>query len=129
MGPILSLIVPALVPALADGLKGLFGRVFGSAGAIPQNFDQALAWEKIQIEKLQALAALDAPSANISRWVADLRASSRYILAGVIIISTFLSLLAPGISDELKQILLEMSGSVFAFLFGDRMYRGIRKYN
>ena len=35
---------------------------------------------KAEAEKLQALAALDSPTGEPSKWIVDLRASFRYII-------------------------------------------------
>lgn len=132
-----TMVLPALLPAVADGLKGLFGEFFG--GAKPINVDDQVKLITADIAKLQALAALDAPAANISPWVADLRASFRYISAGLIILGTlgFVALYfwfcyadpknsaLPMITPVLD-ILLQMAGSVFSFMFGDRLYFNLK---
>lgn len=137
---LISLILPALLPAVTDGLKGLAQKLFG--GTKPVNVDDQVKLMQAEVAKLQALAALDAPSGNISQWVADLRAAFRYISAALIIIGT-LGLVfayfgmnyldatnAPTLRANLEpilDILLQMSSSVFAFMFGDRMYLSLRK--
>jgi hypothetical protein len=79
-----------------------------------------------EAKKLAALAALDRPVGNISNWVADLRASFRYLAAGIIIIATIVAIFAQGaglpIDVTLLDALLQLSGSVFSFIFGDRLY-------
>lgn len=137
---LISLILPALLPALTDGLKGLAQRFFG--GTKPIGVDEQVKLMNAEVGKLQALAALDAPSANISQWVADLRASFRYIAAGVIILGTLALVFvyfgmnyldaanAPTLRENLEPIIdifSQMSASVFAFMFGDRMYLSLRK--
>lgn len=133
-----TLVLPALLPAVADGLKGLFGKFFG--GAKPVNVDDQIKLMSAEVSKLTALATLDQPAANISPWVADLRASFRYIAAGIIIIGTLLfvgvyfaicyydpknSALSLLVLPVLE-ILLQMAGSVFSFMFGDRLYFNLR---
>ena len=72
-------------------------------------------------ERLKALAELDRPSEKISPWVADLRASFRYVAGGLIIVSAVSTLFFN--ADLLVQdAVWNLAGSVFAFLFGDRMY-------
>ena len=121
MTSILSLVIPALIPALADGLRGVFGRITGGAGARPQNVEEQIKLMVAENERLKALAELDKPAENISPWVADLRASFRYIAGGLIIVSAVSTLYLP--ADLIVQdAIWNLAGSVFAFLFGDRMY-------
>src|SRR3990172_1602583 len=121
MTGILSLVVPALIPALADGLRGVFNRLTGGAGAKPQNVEEQIKLMAAENERLKAVAELDKPAENISTWVADLRASFRYIAAGVIIFGA-ISTLYVRVDLYLQDVIWNLAGSVFAFLFGDRMY-------
>ena len=122
MTSILSLVVPALIPALADGIRGVFGRITGGAGARPQNVEEQIKLMAAENERLKALAELDKPAENISPWVADLRASFRYIAAGVIIIGAVSTLYMPKPDEALFEAIWNLAGSVFSFMFGDRMY-------
>lgn len=137
MPALLTMILPALLPAVTDGLKGLFGKFFGNAE--PVNVDDKIKLMNCEVEKLKALAAIDAPSANISVWVADLRASFRYIAAGIIIASTMTFVLlyfwfcyadpkntALPLIMPILDVLLQMAGSVFSFMFGDRLYLNLK---
>ena len=121
MGSILSLVIPALIPAVADGLRGVFSKLTGGAGAKPQNVEEQIKLMTAENERLKAVAELDKPAENISPWVADLRASFRYIAGGLIILGAVSTLYLP--ADLLVQdAIWNLAGSVFAFLFGDRMY-------
>ena len=121
MTGILSLVVPALIPAVADGLRGVFNKLTGGAGAKPANVEEQIKLMAAENERLKALAELDRPSEKISPWVADLRASFRYVAGGLIIISAVSTLFFN--ADLLVQdAVWNLAGSVFAFLFGDRMY-------
>jgi hypothetical protein len=121
MASILSLVIPALIPALADGIRGVFGRLTGGAGAKPQNVEEQIRLMAAENERLKALAELDKPAENISPWVADLRASFRYIAGGLIILAAVSSLYVR-VDLFLQDAVWNLAGSVFAFLFGDRMY-------
>ena len=130
---LITILVPALLPALTDGMKGLFQKFFG--GTKPINVDEQIRLMEAEVRRLEALAKLDAPANNVSQWVADLRGSFRYIAAGAIIIGT-LALVAVffffNYTDPENRALptlvpiidmfSQMAGSVFAFMFGDRMY-------
>jgi hypothetical protein len=121
---LLSLIVPALLPAISDGFKGLFQKIFG--GTKPITVDDQIKLMAAETEKLKVIAELDRPAGEISRWVADLRASFRYIAAGMIILATILCLWTPGVKDEFVDLMLQLTASVFSFMFGDRVYLHLR---
>jgi hypothetical protein len=128
---VLSMLLPALVPALSDGVKGLFRRLSGGDPSEPKNVEELVRLISADTERLKALAELDKPSGQISRWVADLRASFRYVLAGVIVLSAaalgiYIAAVEPGLRKAVALSFLEMAGSVFSFLFGDRMYRHLK---
>lgn len=59
---------------------------------------------------------------NISPWVADLRASFRSIAIGIIIFGATSTFYMPKVDVALFEAVWNLAGSVFAFLFGDRMY-------
>jgi hypothetical protein len=132
-----TLVIPALMPAVADGMKGLFGKFFGSAE--PVNVDDKIKLMGAEVQKLTALAALDTPIGVPSQWVCDLKSSFRYIAAGIIILFTllfcglFFALCAYDPTNKaidtvvsVLEILLQMAGSVFSFLFGDRLYFNLK---
>ncbi len=121
MASILSLVIPALIPALADGIRGVFGKLTGGTGAKPQNVEEQIKMMAAENDRLKALAELDKPAENISSWVADLRASFRYIAGGLIILGAVSTLYAP-VAQDVQEAVWNLAGSVFAFLFGDRMY-------
>ncbi|MDP2167466.1 MAG: hypothetical protein Q8J64_03945 [Thermodesulfovibrionales bacterium] len=130
---VLGMVLPALMPAVADGLKGLFQRFF--RGEKPVTAAEQIELMRAETEKLRAIASLDRPSENISPWVSNLRASFRYIAAGLIITGTLLfTLIYFWMSHEspegkalpaalgVLELFLELSASVFSFMFGDRVY-------
>ena len=134
---ILGIVLPALLPAVADGLKGVFQKFFG--GTKPVNVDEQIKLMQAETEKLRVIAELDKPSDKISVWVADLRASFRYLAAGFILISTmmFVAFYFFLVTNDPKNvalvtlmpvldILLQLSASVFSFMFGDRLYLGLK---
>lgn len=128
----IALLLPALLPAVADGLRGVFTRLTGGAGVKPANIAEAISFMRAEAEMAKSMAALDQPAANISKWVADLRASFRYVAAGVLILAPYGMLLFEGIfripvGTELLLQAHDLSGQAFSFIFGDRMYRFLRK--
>lgn len=134
---ILGMILPALLPAVADGLKGVFQKFFG--GTKPVNVDEQIKLMEAETNKLRVIAELDKPSDKISVWVADLRASFRYLAAGFILVACmffvsyyfYIVTTDPGNAGlvtlmPILDILLQLAGSVFSFMFGDRLYLGLK---
>lgn len=118
-------LLPALLPALTDGLRGLFGRLTKGAGARPQNVGELIELQEADTRRLQALAKLDTPTGPIAPWVANLRASARYIAVGAIFAygMTLSVIDADPVTVDNAQRLI---GSAFFFLFGDRVYLHLR---
>lgn len=120
-----TVILPALVPALADGVRALVARFTGSAGSAPQNVAERIQLMQAEAAKLTALAALDAPAGNISRWVSDLRASFRYVAVGGIVCATLAGVFV-GVDESALSVLLDLSGACMSFIIGERMYLKVR---
>lgn len=119
----------AFIPVAIDGAKGLFNRIAGGAQAEPANFAELLQMQKLEIEKLQAIASLDAPAGQVSLWVSNLRASMRYLSAALILgvwaLVAIISIWVP-VADEIVQWIGTMASSVMFFLFGDRVYMNLK---
>ncbi len=135
---VVGMILPALIPGLMDGLKGLFQRLFG--GTKPINADEQIKLMKAEADKLTALAEIDKVYGQPSLWVTNLRASFRYLAASFIlalslVVITFYFLTPQSGASTGKEtnvysiveILLQMDGSLFFFLFGDRVYLNLKK--
>lgn len=121
MGTILTMILPAFAAPIADGIKAITRKFSG------QSVDDDIKLLAANTEKLKALAELDKPADNISPWVADLRASFRYLCAGVIVLAAIASgIYAMVCVPELRAVVcsafLELAGAAFSFVFGERMY-------
>jgi len=135
---IVGMVLPALLPGLMDGLKGLFQRLFG--GTKPISADEQIKLMKAEADKLQALAEIDKVYGEPSKWVTNLRASFRYLAAAFLLSMTFLVILLYYFSPEqmvlsekstgtyaIIEVLLQIDGSLFFFLFGDRVYINLKK--
>jgi len=118
---IATLILPALVPVLSDGVRAVFARLGLGAGANPQNVSERIELMQAETARLQALAELDKPSGEISRWVADLRASFRYVAVMLIIGATLIGAFY-GMEGAALAVLLDLSGAAMSFIIGERMY-------
>ena len=123
----LALILPALVPVFSDGVRSLIAKLTGIGGAEPKTVDESIRMNDSQTKRLQALAALDNPAGEVSKWVADFRALHRYILADLILVATFVYIFLPDRNMEIANFLLNLSASVFGFFFGDRVYLHLKE--
>jgi hypothetical protein len=127
-GSIVSLILPALVPAFADGARGLIAKFTGGAGGQPQNITERIELMKAEAEKLQALAALDSPTGEPSKWIIDLRASFRYVIISSIMIFTAIVVFNPDIvGATVVAVCLDMTGACMSFVIGERMYLSLKR--
>lgn len=124
---LLALILPALLPAGLDMLKSVVARVTGVVASEPRNTAERITLMGAENERLKIIADLDKPSGEISKFTANFRALNRYILGDLILIITFIYILLPGMNLEIANFLLNLSASVFAFFFGDRVNLYLRK--
>ena len=123
-----SLILPALVPALSDGLRGIFARFTGGAGGMPQNVQERVELMQAEAAKIQALAALDNPTGEPAQWIINLRACYRYVIISAIFIFTGVVIFFPSlVGASVIGVLLDMSGACMSFIIGERMYLSIKK--
>lgn len=121
-----AIIASAVLPAALDMIKGIGGAV--SRRFFGLSIDDQIKLSNVDIERLKAVAQLDSPAGTPSQWVVDLRASFRYIAAGVVIlIGSFLAYLGfQGKDHELMAAGLELAGMPFGFIFGERMWQGLK---
>jgi len=124
---IVETIAAALVPVGAEALKQLIGRVVG--GVRPTTVNEQIMLMKAENDRLQAIAALDAPGGTPSQWVIDLRASARYIGALSVIAVGIGSLYIDELAEPIRLTALEAANIAFGFLFGSRLAAtwGIKK--
>lgn len=121
---LLELLVSALAPAVIESGKQWVQTKLGGIKAT--TVDEQIKLDQNDIEKLKAVASLDNPGGTPSQWVIDLRASSRYILAGVVVIGGVSTLFLP-VAPAVQSLALEAANIVFGFLFGSRITTGFFK--
>ena len=126
-GSIASLILPALVPAVADGFRGIVAKFTGGAGGQPQNMQERIALIQAETERLKALASLDNPAGEPSKWIVDLRACYRYVIISFILIATICVVYSTNIPLSVASVFLDMTGACMSFIIGERMYLSIKK--
>lgn len=121
MAIIETALISALAPAAVDALKTLFGGISRKVGGL--SVDDQIKLESSNVERLKALSALDNPYGTPSQWVVDLRASFRYIAAGIGVIAGLSTLyLAPTFAP----LGMEFAAAAFSFIFGERMLLSIK---
>lgn len=122
---LLSLVVPALLPAIADGVRGVVARLTGSAGAQPQNVAEAIQLMQAQTARVQALAELDRLPDGAAAWVINLRGAFRYVATGGIVASAIVGTYA-SLDAAFLVLLYDMAGASMSFIIGERMYIKLR---
>lgn len=123
--PILGMVLPMLLPMLTDGVRGIFAKFTGGAGGVPQNMTERIQLMEAETAKLKALAELDKPAGEISRWVADLRGAFRYLSIIVIWLVTGICVIT-GAAESYVLVLLDLSGMCMSFVIGERFYMKIK---
>jgi hypothetical protein len=127
MGSLINLILPALVPAFTDGVRGIFAKLTGGAGGQPQNMQERIQLIEAETEKLKALAQLDTPNGEPSKWIIDLRACYRYVIVSFILLATIVVVYSPSVPATIVGVFLDMTGACMSFIIGERMYLAIKK--
>lgn len=130
-----TILATVVLPAVIDLLKGSGQAISRKWFGLSVN-DQ-IKLEDAQVNKLKALAELDNPYGTPSDWVVNLRASFRYIAAGILIVAGIGAMALgayqyadPNMDQELAKAIIELgaetAGTPFFFIFGERMWQGIK---
>jgi hypothetical protein len=125
MSLLLTTLLSALVPVGVEGLKQGITALVG--GVKPTTVAEQIQLDDQEIKRLNAVAALDNPGGTPSQWVIDLRASARYIMAGVVIATGVSALFVPELDLAVKTIAFEGANIAFGFLFGQRIVTNFKK--
>lgn len=126
MDPITSTLLAAGLPVVTELLKStgsaIGRRFFG------MSVDDQIKLMAAEVERLKALAGLDAPTGTPTQWVVDLRASFRYIAAGLLVVvgSAVVVWGAVEKSSDLVDLGAQLAGFPFGFIFGERMILSLR---
>jgi len=121
---IIESIIGALVPVGVEGIKQLISN--WTNGGKPVSIDDQIKLDQAEIARIEALAKLDNPGGTPSQWVIDLRASSRYVGALVVIV-VGLSTLYFSTTESIQRIGIEAANIAFGFLFGARIMANLKK--
>jgi len=131
IGAILASALTAFIPAGIDIVKGVANRWLGGAQTKPASFAEYLQLMTAETGRLEAIAKLDTPAGNVSKWVANLRGATRYIVVLIVLsvwaISAIVSLYVPVDTNALQQIGV-MASAVMFFLFGDHINMAVQGF-
>jgi hypothetical protein len=122
-----SVLFPALLPALTDGVRGIFAKFTKGAGGNPVNVAERIQLMQAETARLQALAEIDKPVGEPSLWVNNLRSSFRYVSIIIIWLATVGAVFTPTVPEAITLIMLDLSGACMSFVIGERMYLTLRK--
>lgn len=125
MGALLTAVIPSLLPAAADGLRGLLSRFSKGAGAKPANIAEVVQLEELDLKRLELLARLDAPAANVYAWVSSARALQRPALATWILLAYTVGLFLE-LDASVMDRLADAATMVTFYLFGDHGYSALK---
>lgn len=122
-----TLLATVVIPAAVDLIRGGFARLGEKISGL--SVEDRIKLQNADVAKLEALAKVDNPYGTPSQWVIDLRASFRYIAAGILVLGG-LSLAAYGLAKANQPAIqagLETASVPAVFIFGERMWNGFRK--
>jgi len=125
MSILLTTLLSALIPVGVEGIKQ--GITAWTGGVKPTSVAEQLQLDEQDIRRMETVAKLDNPGGTPSQWVVDLRASSRYIGAFVIILGGIGIAFTEGIDPTVKLVCLEGANIAFGFLFGQRIVTNFKK--
>jgi hypothetical protein len=118
---IIESLIAALMPAGVDAVKSIAGGLGRKFGGL--SVDDEVKLDNSQVERLKALALLDNPGGTPSQWVVNLRASFRYIGAGVSILAGVGLLFVNPALSSVSETLISVP---FSFIFGERMLMNLK---
>lgn len=121
---IVTIVISSLLPAAIDILRSTVSKMLFGTRAL--TVDDEIRLMEAETAKIKALAELDAVSGQISRWVADFRASFRYIAAAAWIIISTIIIFSPQVPTEVTKIVLDLLQAVIFFIFGHRTWLYIK---
>ena len=122
MSVALTAILPALLPAAADGVRGLFARFTHGQAAQPASVAELIQLMTADTERLRSLAQLDQPAGEIYKWAATARALQRPAISTLIILAYAAAVFTGTASPDTLDTLGSYAQMVTMYLFGDRAY-------
>ncbi len=119
-------VLPALLPAAADAVRGLIAKFTGGAGSNPQTVDEVIKLRDSDNRRLELLAQLDGQGETY-KWVEAIRKLQRPTVVAVTLIVWSIVFLNPQTYDDFTRDVVQASASsVWFYLFGERGYMAIK---
>lgn len=118
-----GLLASVVAPAAIDLVKNTAGALSRKWAGL--SVDDQIKIQNADITKLEALAKLDNPAGTPSQWVVDLRASFRYIGAGLAIAAGLFIVLTMSGNPVALDAGFQLISMPFGFIFGERLYLGL----
>ena len=125
---ILSSVLGMAMPALTDAFSSIVQRLTGGSGALPKNVDDVIKLQTADVERLKALAELDKPEGNVDRWVANLRASFRPIIAVSAFAIGVSTMFVKDLDPDVAANIFSLATMVTSYMFGERFIFGSRGF-
>lgn len=117
---LLTTVVPALIPAVTDGVRGVIAKFTGGAGAKPANVAEAVQLMNADTDRLRALKELDNVG-QVSLWVNNVRAMMRPV-ASAIVLGGYIGTLYLSADQAVILQMGDYARMVTFYIFGDRSY-------
>jgi hypothetical protein len=115
-----TIILTSLLPLIIDGVKSAIGHFTGNKPAITNADDYAKVTDS-DIKKLEALAKLDSPNGDTSKWVNNLKSLQRITVVYLVLFAWITGTFIISMPDDRYKLLSDLAGAVFFYLFGDRV--------
>lgn len=128
MSTLLTLLLPAIAPALTDGFRALVTRAVNGKGKgveAPSAPENSIAYINAETARIDAMARLDAVTGTPSQWVVNIRAVFRYAAIFFIWVITAIAVFS---KQDITVIftLLDICGATSSFIIGERFYLKIK---
>lgn len=115
-----TIVLTALLPVLTDVVKSVVSRFTGNKPVVTSADDYSKV-VSADIQKLEALAKLESPNGQTSRWVNDAKVLQRITVVYAVLASWIVATFIIDVSPDKYTLIANLAGSIFFYLFGDRV--------
>lgn len=111
-------------PAIADAFRAVVNKWTGGDGAKPANTKEAIELMEADIRRIEAIAAADKVTGQVSLWVNNVRAMMRPTSTAVVLLSWIVLLVVYGDTnpEQVINISSNLASAAVFYIFGDRSY-------
>lgn len=121
----IELLLPALLPAFTDGIRGIINKFTGGAGAAPSNPEDVVKLMDADIRRMEALAKLEGEGTAYP-WVEAIRKLQRPFF-GLAALLIYAGCIFGGIEDGVTLNVGQWVQMFGFYLFGDRAYMYLKQ--